>query len=199
MTDKLEQNTPPAEALKTEPETVPYSRLQEVVGQKNKANTEIEELKAQLAESEATRQKQKDAELTEQNRWQELAESRAIELEAANLKATRTDELEAALLQTLEARIEAIPENMRSIVPSHGTPQERLAWLNENAEQLTMPKAPVMDGGAGSHSGGGAQLPTLTAMEKELADQFGMTHEKYAKRKAARLAESDEDISHLSA
>lgn len=178
----------PAVAVNTE-HMIPKSRMDELNARMKAAETETARLQSEM-------KSQRDKELTEQNKWQELAESRATELEKANAKAARTDELEAALLKTVDAQIETIPENMRDFVPSHGTPQERLAWINENAAKLTMPQAPEMDGGAGGK--GGAKV-ALTSTELSIAKAAGMTAEEYTKIKNERETGSAEQNETLSA
>ena len=182
--------TPPAGALSTE-NMIPQSRF-------NQVNDRMKAAEDEMGKMRQAMQLQKDTELTEQKRYQELAESRGKELEAANLKAARIDELEAALLQTLDAQVEGLPEKMRKLVPSHGTPQERLAWINENAADLTTPKAPGLDGGAGKGASGGTS-PALTNTELTIAKAAGMTAEEYSKIKNDRETGSAEQNETLSA
>ena len=189
MTDGTEapeglQANSPAVAETTE-HMIPKSRMDEL-------NTRMKAAEAEAARLRVEAQTQRDSELTEQKRYQELAESRGVELEAANAKATKVDALEAVLQQTIDARIEDIPENLRDLVPSHGTAQERLAWLNENAAKLTMPQAPDLDGGKGGKGGTGKALPALTPMELRMAKAAGMTPDEYAKIKNDRSTGSTE-------
>lgn len=174
-----QEETPPAGALSAE-NMIPQSRF-------NQVNDRMKAAEDELAKMQQENQQTRDAKLIEQNRWQEIAESKTAELETANLKAARTDELEAIMLQTLEAQIETIPENMRSIVPSHGTPQERLAWINENAAKLALPQAPDLGGGAGSNNKPEKKIE-LSHGEQHLAEQaraygFNIESESVARRK----------------
>jgi hypothetical protein len=133
----------PAGAENTD-NTVPYSRFAAV-------NKTMREYEQRLADMEQEQKEQREKVLTEQQRYQELAEQRGQELEALRGTAQRAEELEKALQDTVDARIEAVPENMRTLIPTFGTPQDTLEWLDANQALLTQskPKAPKLDGGAG--------------------------------------------------
>ena len=195
MDSETNETYPPAGATNTEQQPIPYERFQGVIGQKNAALAEVETLKVQMADLQSTQATQRDTELEAQNKWQELAESRAAELEAANVTVSEVESLKATLQQTLDTALAAIPEKMRTLVPSELTIQQQLAYINTNAAMLKMPVAPDLNGGAGGNSRPGQNSKPLTAQELAVAKAAGMTPDEYAKiqndRDAASGAQND--------
>lgn len=154
----------------------------------------IESLRKEAAEhrirakAEAEQRAREEQErLAQQQEWQKLAELRARELEELKPKAERLDTLEAFMRSTVEARIEALPEQYRTLVPDYDDPVKTLAWLDANASKLSAPRPPATDAGVRGDSG--ATLPKLTDIERELARMAGMTPEQYAEIKAKKAAQ----------
>lgn len=80
-----------------------------------------------------------------------MAEKRSGELEAAQseLETLRADaeQYRTTLQQTIAARLETVPEQLRSLVPEYDDPAKVLAWLDANADKLVQPTAPPLDPG----------------------------------------------------
>jgi hypothetical protein len=133
--------------------------------------------KALTAEQLAAREREQSR-LAEQGKWQELAESRAKDLNEALPYKERVQDLEAMIREGNEARIKAVPENMRALIPMDYPPERLARWLDANAALLIPRNAPDLDAGA---SGGGSGKPiTLTSDQVAMARQMGMTPEAYA-------------------
>lgn len=146
--------------------------LEKRVGERD---TSVSQLNERLSAMEQAQQ----ARLQQNGQFEELAAQRAAEIETLRPYQQRAESLEAIIRQSNQQRIEQIPEGMRSIVPSEMlTPDQLATWLDKNASLLMRPNAPDLNGGAGS---GGNPPPsvTLTADEKALAKQMGLSDEDY--------------------
>lgn len=144
----------------------------------------IKKLRAEAAanrvkakEEEAARIKREQEALAEQGKWKELAESRAKEVERLQAVQDELDSTKAIIEASNKARIERIPEDMRSLVPvDYLSPRDLAKWLDANESRLTKPAAPNLDAGAGV-SGGGGQV-RLTEDQRNLARALGISEEK---------------------
>lgn len=163
MADQSQQNTGSNESGQTttanaNENMIPHSRFNEV-------NTELKEARAKIAEFEAAQAQSAEAakqanekRLAEQQKWQELAESRAAELEQMGQYKTRWDAMVEKTAERNKSRFEAIPESMRSLVPDYEDPMKLASWLDANMQTLTTkPSAPSLNGGAGGGSRNGSQ------------------------------------------
>jgi len=166
--------TPAPPATQGESHMIPKSRLDEVLAQ-NKS------LMDKLAASEKERQEQLEKQLAEQGEWKKVAENRAQEIAALKPKADTLEAYEKTLEAVLSAQVAEIPEAMRSLIPDALSVQQKLDWLSRNKALLVKPK-PV-DIGAGRTGGTAPTGADLTAEEIQLAQQYGMKPEEYAKYK----------------
>lgn len=159
----------PAEAKNTE-HMIPKSRFDEVIERARKA----EEALAQLQSAHEAKERDR---LQKQGEWQQIAENerkRAADLEA---KAQRAEALEKAITDANKARIDRVPESMRTLIPVDYPPDRLQVWLDANWERLSINPAPDLDAGAGGGSGG--KHVTLTDDERQLARKMGLTEEQY--------------------
>ncbi len=77
-------------------------------------------------------------------------------------------------------RIDAIPEQMKGLVPDFDDPSKLANWLDANAQVLTKPLAPELNGDAGDGSRPTEQI-TLTEEQLKVARSMGLTAEEYKK------------------
>jgi len=165
----------PASSAKQDDHMIPKSRLDEVL----KSNRDLQ---AKLEALEIERQEQLEAQLKEQGRYKELAESRAQEIATLKPKADTVDGYEETLVKVLEAQMADVPENMRGLLPDVLTTQQKLDWLSRNKPLLLKQRAP--DIGAGKIGGEDQSVSAeLTPEEIEFAKSFGYSAEEYAKYK----------------
>lgn len=144
------------------------------------AESKERRLALQREREEASRREQER--LAQAGQYQQLAETRAKEIESLKPYQTRAQQLEEMIAEGNQRRIGQIPEGMRTLIPQ--LPAEQLAsWLDANWRLLTTPTAPNTDAGAGST--GGKSAPKLTPDQKAMADAMGVSHENYAKQLAA--------------
>lgn len=94
-------------------------------------------------------------------------------------RAERADHLEGYITESVQKRVTALPEVLRSLVPSYDDPLKTLAWLETNAPILASPRAPSLDAGAQ----GGSTAARISAAERDMAAKLGVTPEQYAKAK----------------
>jgi small-conductance mechanosensitive channel len=153
---------------------IPKSRFDEV-------NKERQALAEKLSTIEAAQKAETEKRLQEQSQFKELAEKRGAELVEAKAKADQVDAYEYTLQKVLDAQIEALPEDKRTLVPEALTTQQKLDWLAKNAAILKAPAA--FDIGAGKKGGDQKMQVDLTPEEVQIARQFGLTLEEYAKNK----------------
>lgn len=142
----------------------------------------INNLSERLSEIEAARKKQ----LEQSGNFEQIAKERMAELDALKPVAERAKALEDVIRQSNERRIEELPENWRSAVPTEYPPEKLQQWLNENQNLLTKPTAPDSNAGAGRGGGrsGQTQQP-LTDEERQIAARMGISEENYRKAKDA--------------
>lgn len=134
-----------------------------------------------VRELEDQQKQREEQELAEQQKWRELAEKREREL--SEYKPFK-DQYESMLESTRESnqrRIEAIPENMRSLVPEYDDPARLSRWLDQNASVLSRPAPASMDATAGN--GQRPKGEPLSEEEYRIAKSLGISPENYAKRK----------------
>ena len=200
-TTQQQQGEAPSQAENSGNQAVPYARFKEV-------NDQRRALEERLAALETSQQQQRQKELAEQQRWQELAQELEAKLKETSTKAERAAELETALQATVQARVERLPESVRTLVPDYTDPRLTLGWLDKNEALLVKAPAPNTDAGVAGDAGA-AKAVKLTELELLIAKQAGMTPEQYAKRKAEgqqaaqKSATSDvvrklEELGHLS-
>lgn len=149
----------------------------------------VKELRAESAtqrvkarEAEAQRQAAEEARLANERKFEELAETRKRQLDEAKPKLERLEALEAHLQKSVQARIEALPQRYRSMVPKFDDPLKTLDWLDANASLLVQQRAPDLDSGkSGERGGASADASKLTADQREMAQRLGISPEEYAR------------------
>ena len=164
-----------AETKKTENEhMIPKGRFDEI----NNANKKLQE---RLDALERESHERLEAQLKEQGKYKELAEERAQKLAKAQAKADQVEVYQEVLSKHLQAQIEIIPEDKRSLIPDTLPVDEQLAWIARNRALLTKLAPP--DVGAGRRGGSQEESVELTPEEMQIAKDYGMTAEEYAKYK----------------
>lgn len=87
-------------------------------------------LKARQAETEA--KTQRENQLAEQQKWQELADERALEIGTLKTKAEQFDELEVLFSKQYQDEIKGWPADLLEMAPAADAPiTTRLAWLEK--------------------------------------------------------------------
>lgn len=134
------------------------------------AAAEIKALRAEAAKYRKERadalkaQEKADAErMAEQGKYKELYESTQSRLAEVEPLRERYEAVISQVQATNEARIKAIPETMRSLVPEYDDPLKVAAWLDANAAVFQKTPPPKLDGAAGGHGGG-----TVTVTDDEV-------------------------------
>ena len=147
------------------------------------AEQRIKELNAEnlrlRKQADAAAKAKTDAEaavMAEQGKFKELYQSAKAKADAADALQERLDAITAQAQAANERRINAIPEQMRSLVPEYDDPLKLAAWLDANAAVFSRPAPPPMDGRAGGNGGG----PLLDeAAIKAQAIRLGLDPEGY--------------------
>lgn len=182
MTDKtpttpeVEKPTPGAEA---EVKPNDFSTLPDWAQRELRdARKEAAKYREGKLEAEKAAKAAEDTRLAEQQKWQELAEKRAKELEGLQPVRDRLTALETAFSTALQKRLEAIPEQYKPLVPDFSDPVKTWDWLDKNQSLFATRLAPPLDGGV---QGDGKPKSTrkLTDAEMALAKNAGMKPEDY--------------------
>lgn len=164
-----------AETQKTEQEhMIPKSRFDEINQKYQESIKQAQALQKKIEEDQKKR-------LKEQEDYKALYEQAEGELAELKPKAEQLTAYEATLKETLTAAIEEIPESKRSLIPSAYSVDQQLKWISQNRSLLS--KASAIDQGAGSRGGGQGTSVELTPEERQIAADYGMTPEEYAKYK----------------
>jgi hypothetical protein len=125
------------------------------------------------------------------------AELEQIRKERDDLKA-----VSGAFETSVQARLKAIPETKRGLVPEGMPPLQLSAWLDKNAQALSLPVAPGLDAGAGSGSqpppgGSGGALGKISETERKVAAEMGLTPEKYVEMRKKLGLENQVQIAYV--
>jgi hypothetical protein len=136
-----------------------------------------------------------EAALVEQAKWKELADKRGAELEGLKPVQDRLTAYETAFKTALVKRLDAIPDEFKSLVPAFDDPVKTWDWLDANQNLFARRIAPKLDAGAQGDAAS-KQTPKLTVEEIQIAKRSGLTPEQYAAQKvkieASRSAQSQE-------
>lgn len=139
------------------------------------AQHRTEKRAAEHAADEAERKR-----LADQQQWKELAEKLQADMAALRPQVDAAQAYRDTIAATVEARIKAVPEQMRSLVPAFDDPAKTLQWLDANAAVLSTPRPPQMDAGVGGDTG---KNIALTPEEMEMAQRMNIAPEKMLAQK----------------
>ena len=162
---------------------IPKARFDEV-------NTARRDLERRLAALEAQQQETLEAQLAEQQRWQELAEQRAQRIAELQPYQEQAESVEQTLAALLEAQLERLPDEVREMVNELPLPaQQKLDWLAKNQARLVRPTAPPADGGMRGDVQPGADVK-LDPIEEMIMRQSGVSREDWVKYRQQRAQET---------
>ena len=130
-----------------------------------------------------TKLKAIEDEKTERERKEALARGEHEEIIAElQPKAEKADRYEQQVQERVATKIESLPEDKRALVPKFPDPMDTWDWLQtaEAAGIFAPPKPPDTNAGA---IGDKTTPISLTDNERDMARQFGLTDEEYARGK----------------
>lgn len=159
---------------------VAYARAMEKRWEEEKA--ERQKLSLQLKDIETQRQQQ----LQQNGQFEDLYKSAQTKIGEYEPKAKAYDELVEEIRSDNKRRVDALPEDVRDIVPQLGAVELR-RWLDKAEVRLMRPAAPGTDAGAGLGGGGGSKI-TVTDADRQAAEAakergYKITAEDIAKRR----------------
>lgn len=114
---------------KTQEQMIPMSRFREVIEEKNKYKDDLD--KRQKAE-----EKQKQKELEEQGKYQELIAEKDKELETAGKSKEQLAQYEETLGEILTSELEKIPEEKKTLIPEELPIVAKLKYIAKNRALL---------------------------------------------------------------
>jgi len=97
------------------------------------------------------------------------------EIAALKPQAERAIVLETYIRDAVVARVDALPDVIRPLVPVYDDPLRTLDWLERSAAVLLKPIPPQMDAGARGHS----KAARISEGEREIARKLGVSAEQY--------------------
>lgn len=151
---------------------IPKSRLDEVIAQRDAAQRKAEALEKAQQDAEKKR-------LEEASEYKKLYETTQTELSSLKPKAEQVEAYEKTLQEILEAQVAELPEEFKDIVPDGLSTKQKLDWLAKNKSKFM--KAEPFDIGAGKRGVKPDKKTELTPEQKEMARQYGLSEEEYAK------------------
>jgi len=114
---------------------IPKSRFDEINQRRKDAEAKLAEYAAAEAKAAAERKAAEDKALEEQQKYQQLAEKRKTELDAATASLTEAqaqiEQLTAALQAYYEKEMKGVPDYVAPLLEKLSLP-DRLKWLSEN-------------------------------------------------------------------
>lgn len=139
---------PSAETKNTESRgPVPYDRFKEVIDLKATLEQRIARMEADEKRRTDEAQKAAEAKMEADREWEKLAVQHKAKLDELSPKAALAESLLKRVEAANQARIEKMPENLRSLVPAGYDHLQLSEWLDANLDKLTAPKPPNLDGG----------------------------------------------------
>ena len=97
------------------------------------ARKEAAKYRTELRQTQRAKTEAETAAMAEQGKYKELYQSVKAKADAADALQERLDALMTQAQAANERRINAIPEQMRSLVPEYDDPLKLAAWLDANA------------------------------------------------------------------
>ena len=192
MTEQGQEPTPDTQAATGQPEQpntvaqtsstewtldAALAKIKELNNENAKHRTAAKAAEKAAAEAEAAR-------LAEQGKYKELWEQSRAQLDEYEPMKARLQELTERTQQANEARIKAIPESMRGLVPDYDDPFKLSAWLDANSAVFQKPQAPSLDAGAGGNRGGATVSDDVI---NELAARWRVKPEYIDREAAAKM------------
>jgi len=105
---------------------IPKTRFDEV-------NTKFKDVQKQLEELMREKQEREKAEAEKRGEFEKLYQETSKQAETIKQQAEanekRVQQLEGVIQQLLSSKLEAIPEEMRDLIPSNFTVEQKLEWL----------------------------------------------------------------------
>jgi len=138
------------------------------------ARKEAAKYRTELRQTQRAKTEAETAAMAEQGKYRELYESVKAKADAADALQERLDALMTQAQAANERRINAIPEQMRTLVPEYDDPLKLAAWLDANAAVFSRPAPPPMDGRAG---GNGTPATVTDAEVLDFANRMGVRPE----------------------
>jgi seryl-tRNA synthetase len=152
---------------------IPQSRFNKVNEERKALAERLEALEKAQAERDESTRKQRETELAEQNQYKQLYESAKAEVESLKALQSEVKRYRESFENTLQSRIQSIPEEKRALIPDYGDPIKTMAWLDKALPELTTPpkpNAPRLDGGSGGAGGTGNPIGNLNPVQRQLID-----------------------------
>ena len=159
----------------------------------NEVNNQLKDALKLIEENKKAREAAATQKLIDDKKWEQLYATSQQEIEPLKLLAEQGARSTERLASDNAARIEGIPDDKRSLIPKFDDPIMMAEWLTDNADLYVdpaKPRAPNLDGGAGGLSTSGDAI-TLTAKELDMAKNFGLTPEEYARGKVSDKEQSE--------
>jgi seryl-tRNA synthetase len=174
MTENTNTNTESTSSQTENSENmIPQSRFNKVNEERKALAERLEALEKAQAERDESTRKQRETELAEQNQYKQLYESAKAEVESLKALQSEVKRYRESFENTLQSRIQSIPEEKRALIPDYDDPIKTMAWLDKALPELTTPpkpNAPRLDGGSGGAGGTGNPIGNLNPVQRQLID-----------------------------
>ena len=139
------------ELEQTNSEHAPALSPEQLRAELEAARKEAASYRTKLRQTEKAKTDAEAAVMAEQGKYKELYEAVRAKADERDALQERLDAITAQAQAANERRINAIPEQMRSLVPEYDDPLKLAAWLDANAAVFSRPAPPPRDGRAGGN------------------------------------------------
>lgn len=186
---------------KYKPETLEAAQkiiaaLEKRIGERDATIQQLQTSTASLDQQIKVIQEANRKKLEEQGDFSAVKTDLLAQIENLKPTAERAQALEKIIRDSNETRIKAVPEQIRTMIPTDYPPERLQAWLNANENLLSKQPPPNFDAGAGAGGNGGkGDVVKVTDVDKrqaETAQALGhkITAEDIAKRRVG-ISSSD--------
>ena len=169
-----DQSLTSAETKKTEEHMIPKARLDEEIQKRRDLEKRLDAMEKASREAEERR-------LKEANDYKSLYEKTVAEYEEIKPRAQQVDNYQATIEEMLVAELATIPEDRRTLIPDELSADAKLRYISRNRALLS--KIAPSSVAAGIRGGLESKSVELTPEEHQMAVDYGMSDEEYAKYK----------------
>lgn len=130
---------------------IPKTRFDEVNAKLKEMTGKVAEFEKFQAEAKAEAERKELEAKKEQGKFEELYLNSQKELEGLKTYQTRAGELETVINSMVETKLQAVPEEMKDLIPANLTAEATLDWLNKAESKGLFGKAEVKEIGKPSN------------------------------------------------
>lgn len=153
--------------------------IEKLRGENAEKRKKVKEFEKTQSEASKKRQQEEEQRLAQDQKWEELATTRAKTIDEWKPKVEAYERMAVTFQAALDKQLEALPEYVRTLAAKITDPVDLFEWLSENADKLVQRQAPGLD--QGRKGDNNKSSVKLSPEQKEAARRAGISEEEYAK------------------